>query len=45
MKKLKVMLDQGAYMPTRAHREDAGLDLYSTDDVYLFEKSSVTIFG
>lgn len=27
--KLKVMLDPGAIMPTRAHPNDAGLDLYS----------------
>ena len=27
--KLKVMLDTGAKMPTRAHENDAGLDLYS----------------
>ncbi len=27
--KLKVVLDNGAYMPTRAHETDAGLDLYS----------------
>lgn len=26
---LKVSLDEGAFMPTRAHPEDAGLDLYS----------------
>ena len=26
---MKVMLDKGAYMPTRAHEFDAGLDLYS----------------
>lgn len=32
--KLKVVLDKGAYMPTRAHSTDAGLDLYSmVDDV------------
>lgn len=43
MKKLKVMLSKGAYMPIRAHRHDAGLDLFSTEDVCLFEKSSVTI--
>ena len=42
-KKLKVKLDEGAYMPTRAHEHDAGLDLYSTKDVCLFEKSSLTI--
>ena len=27
--KMKVMLDPGAIMPTRAHKLDAGLDLYS----------------
>ena len=27
--KINVMLDDGAYMPTRAHEEDSGLDLYS----------------
>lgn len=43
VKKLKVMLDKGAYMPIRAHRHDAGLDLFSTEDICLFEKSSVTI--
>ena len=26
---MKIMLDKGAYMPTRAHDFDAGLDLYS----------------
>lgn len=28
-KKLKIKLDEGAYMPTRAHEADAGYDLYS----------------
>lgn len=28
---LKVMLDEGAIMPTRAHKADAGLDLYSRE--------------
>ena len=42
-KKLKVMLDKGAYMPTRAHRHDAGLDLYSPEDAWLFGRDSVTI--
>lgn len=29
MKEINVMLDEGAIMPTRAHAEDAGLDLYT----------------
>lgn len=29
--KLKVVLDEGAKMPTRAHETDAGLDLYSRE--------------
>lgn len=33
--KLKVVLDPGAIMPTRAHSTDAGLDLYSPVDVVL----------
>jgi dUTP pyrophosphatase len=30
--KIKIMLDEGAKMPTRAHNADAGLDLYATKD-------------
>lgn len=30
---LKVQLDDGAITPTRAHRTDAGLDLYSRDTI------------
>ena len=33
--KIKVKLDENAYMPTRAHKADAGLDLYSPTEVYL----------
>ena len=29
---MKVMLDENAIMPTRAHRFDAGLDLYARED-------------
>ena len=32
---MRIMLDEGAKMPTRAHPLDAGLDLYSMDDVYI----------
>ena len=31
--KIKIMLDDGAIMPTRAHHADAGLDLYTPRDV------------
>ena len=30
--KLKVVLDEGAIMPTKAHDNDAGFDLYSRED-------------
>lgn len=39
--KLKVMLDEGAYMPTRAHRTDAGLDLYSRERRLIWPGMSV----
>ena len=29
---MKVMLDDGAYAPTRAHATDAGLDLYAMEE-------------
>lgn len=32
---MKIMLDEGAKMPTRAHPWDAGLDLYAKDDGYI----------
>ena len=28
---MKIKLDNGAYMPTRAHNTDAGLDIYARD--------------
>lgn len=30
--KLKIMLDAGAKVPTRAHEADAGLDIYAATD-------------
>lgn len=38
--KMKVMLDPGAKMPTRAHKLDAGYDLYSREDVWINAGSS-----
>ena len=40
MQKIKVMLDDGAYMPTRAHEHDAGLDLYAMEDAVIFRHGS-----
>lgn len=41
--KIKVMLDPGAKMPTRAHDTDAGLDLYSPVDAVIYHSDSVKI--
>lgn len=38
--KLKVKLDPGAKMPTRAHEADAGLDLYSRESFTLMPSMS-----
>lgn len=40
--KMKVMLDPGAKMPTRAHEMDAGFDLYSPVDTVLPVQSAWT---
>lgn len=40
--KMKVVVEPGAYMPTRAHETDAGLDLYSMDDVVIKSGESHT---
>lgn len=37
---MKIMLDKGAYMPTRAHDIDAGLDLYAKDDATVLAHQS-----
>lgn len=36
---MKIMLDDGAYMPTRAYSTDAGLDLYSPVDVMIMPQA------
>lgn len=40
---MKIKLDNGAIMPTRAHDTDAGLDLYSPKDATISPKGSVCI--
>lgn len=40
MEKIKVMLDDGAFVPTRAHSTDAGLDLYAMDGAVIFRDGS-----
>jgi dUTP pyrophosphatase len=44
---MKIMLDKGAILPTRAHETDAGLDLYTPVDVYVArsEKPSEMLHG
>lgn len=37
--KIKVVLEAGARMPTRAHEWDAGLDLYSRENAVVFQNS------
>ena len=37
---MKIMLDAGATMPTRAHPHDAGLDLYARDSQIVPAKDS-----
>lgn len=37
---MKIMLDEGAILPTRAHSTDAGLDLYSREDMAILPGGS-----
>lgn len=39
---MKIMLDEGAKMPTRAHETDAGLDLYARESCIVEAKDSAT---
>jgi dUTP pyrophosphatase len=41
---MKIMLDEGAIMPTRAHPYDAGLDLYAPKDVWV-GRSEAEVYG
>lgn len=40
---IRIVLDDGAYAPIRAHETDAGLDLRTPSDVTVPAKGSVTI--
>lgn len=40
---VKVRLDDGAYMPTRGHAADAGLDLRTPRDLYIPSLDSVEV--
>lgn len=40
MEKIKIALDPGAFMPTRAHDFDGGLDFYAMNDVWLRPQGS-----
>ena len=39
---MKIMLDEGAILPTRAHPWDAGLDLYAMESGFVFADSRHT---
>ena len=41
---MKIVLDKGAKMPTRAHETDAGYDLYATRNFYV-PRSDVSVSG
>lgn len=40
--KVKITLDEGAKMPTRAHKADAGFDLYAMQDIYVMPQGRIT---
>jgi dUTP pyrophosphatase len=45
MQQVKIKLDVGAKMPTRAHEADAGLDLYSPVDATIYPANVAATFG
>ena len=40
---IKIKLDGGAILPTRAHHADAGLDLYTPVEFYLYAGASYSV--
>ena len=43
MKALKVYLEEGAKMPSRAHEHDAGLDIFAPESIILYAGNSVEV--
>ena len=43
MKSLKVYLENGAKMPSRAHGTDAGLDIFAPESIILYAGNSVEV--
>lgn len=43
IEKINIMLDKGAILPTRAHKQDAGIDLYTPVDVTVYKSDSAVI--
>ena len=41
---IKVVLDEGAKMPTKAHPEDAGWDIYAREDFAVYPKGRKQIY-
>ena len=41
---MKIKLDQGAYMPTRAHETDAGLDIRAREGQFVHAKESAIFY-
>lgn len=41
--KLKIYLEEGAKMPTRAHEYDAGLDIFAPESIILYAGDSVEV--
>ena len=40
---MKILLDPGAFMPTRAYPTDAGLDLYAKEEAVIFPDTVKTV--
>lgn len=41
--KINIKLDEGAYIPERAYKYDAGMDLRTPKDIYIPKNGSATV--